>query len=123
MLKEIVHGQTFFFLWHDQTLSALSNETNLDCDKVRSSLVTNYKVSYPWFIVVCVSPIPMELDDIGVFQLCQILEHQLDLLLLSLEVLPLRELHFVPNDLNALFGVHCEICAVDARHIPLLNLE
>lgn len=70
-----------------------------------------------------VRPISVELDYVGVLQLREVLKDELNLLLLGLEVLPLGELDLVPNDLDALFGVHCEVSAVDPWHILLLDLR
>lgn len=69
-----------------------------------------------------VGPVPMEFNDIGMIQLREVLKHHLDLLLLVLEVLSLGELDLVPYYLHALFHVHCQEGAVDARHVTLLNL-
>lgn len=65
----------------------------------------------------------MKLDNIRVFELREIFEDQLYLLLLRLKVLALGELHLVPDDLDTLFGVHCQVGAVDSWHIALLHLE
>lgn len=70
-----------------------------------------------------ICPVAVKLDYVGVLQLRQVLKHLLNFLLLRLEVLPLRELHLVPNDLDPLLCVHGQVGAVDAGHIPLLHLE
>lgn len=78
--------------------------------------------TYPRLIVVCVGPVPVEFDDVGVLQPGEIVEHHLYLVLLGFEVLALGELHLVPDHLHTLLGVHREVRAVDAGHIALLNL-
>ena len=65
----------------------------------------------------------MELDDVRMFQLGQVFEHLLNLLLLCLEVLPLWELHLIPHHLDAFLRVHRQVRAVNARHISLLHLN
>lgn len=74
------------------------------------------------FVVVRVRPVAVELDDVRVFQLCQVLKHLLDLLLLRFEVPPLAELHLVPNHFHALFRVHRQMGTVDPRDISLFDL-
>lgn len=65
----------------------------------------------------------MELDDVGMFELGQVFENELDLVLLGFEVLPLRELDLVPHHFDTLFGVHCQVSTIDPRNIPLLHLK
>lgn len=82
-----------------------------------------YYQAYSGFIVVCVRPVAMELDNVRMLELGEILKDELDLLLLRLEVLPLGELYFIPHHLDALLGVHRQVGAVDARHISLFYLH
>lgn len=77
---------------------------------------------YTRFVIVCVRPVPVEVDDVGMLELREALEHLSDLVLLSLVVLPFRELHLVPHHLHALFRVHGQVRAVDPGHVPLLHL-
>ena len=70
-----------------------------------------------------VRPIPMEFNNIRVFQLRKILEYQLYFLLLRFEVFPLGELHFVPNNLHTFLCIHSQVGAVDSRYISLLHLS
>lgn len=70
-----------------------------------------------------VGPVPMELDDVRVFEPGEVVEHHLYLILLGFEVLPLGELHLVPDDLDAFLGVHRQVCAVDPGDITLFHLE
>lgn len=77
----------------------------------------------PGLVVVSVGPEPVELDDVRMYELREVLEDELDLLLLRLEVLALRELHLVPHHLHALLRVHGEVRAVDSRHISLVHLQ
>lgn len=78
---------------------------------------------YPGLIIVRIRPVAMELDDVRVLQPGEVVEHHLYLVLLRLEVLPLGELHLVPDHLHALLRVHGEVRAVDAGHIALFHLE
>lgn len=69
-----------------------------------------------------VRPVPVEVDDVGMLELREAFEHLSDLVLLSLVVLPFRELHLVPHHLHAFLRVHGQVRAVDPGHIPLLHL-
>lgn len=71
---------------------------------------------------MCVGPISMELDDVGVLQPGEVIEDHLYLVLLSFEVLALGELDLVPHHFDTFLGVHREIGAVDAWHIALFHL-
>lgn len=84
---------------------------------------TNFVCAHPWFVVMRVRPVPVELHDVGVLELSEVFEYELDFFLLILEVLPFRELDFVPNYLDSLFRVHGQISAIDAGDIPLFHLE
>lgn len=70
-----------------------------------------------------VCPVAVELDDVRVLEPRKVVEHHLYLVLLGLEVLPLGELHLVPDHLHALLRVHGEVRAVDAGHIALFHLQ
>lgn len=80
-------------------------------------------ISYPGLIIVCVRPISVELDDVGVLQPCEVIKHHLYFVFLCLKVLALRELYFVPYDLDTLFRVHSEIRTVNAWDITLFHLR
>lgn len=79
--------------------------------------------THPRPVIVSIRPISMELNDIGMVQLRQVLEHRLDFLLLVFEVFPLGKLDLVPDYLHALFRVHRQEGAVDSRHIALFHLK
>lgn len=82
-----------------------------------------YVKTHPRPIIVGIRPISMELNDIGMVQLRQVLEHRLDFLLLVFEVFPLGKLDLVPDYLHALFRIHRQEGAVDSRHIALFHLK
>lgn len=79
--------------------------------------------TYPRFVVVCVRPVSVEFDDVGMFQPGEVVEHRLYFVLLRLEVLALGELNLIPHNFDTLLGVHGEVGAIDAGDIALLHLE
>ena len=74
--------------------------------------------------LVLVAPVLVELDDVGVVEADEVLEDEVDLGLVVARVprpLPAaaQQVDLVPDDLDAVLGVHGQEGLVDARHVPL----
>ena len=73
--------------------------------------------------LLVVDPVAVEVDDVGVVDQRQRVEHVVELVLLRLELARGGELHLVPHHLDALLGVHREEGGVDAGNVAVLNLQ
>lgn len=96
--------------------------TNLDrIEHIRVPILCTK--THPRFVVMCVCPVPVKFDDVRMFEPCEVVEHHLYLVFLSLEVFSFRELDFVPDNLDPFLCVHSEVRTIDTWDISLFDLK